>query len=95
MQWYMSTSCPKGSWIIRAFFDVKKHFVFSDLVVKDAKSEIKVAFQRQRRIGLSAGKISLIDTAAGGKATLTCTIETRQNIILIKKNLCGEREFSG
>ena len=78
----MSTSCQTGSQVIRAFSDVEKPFLFSDLsafdiekpcffpdlAVKAAKS-VKKSFQRQRRLGLAAGSISFIDTAAGGIAT--------------------------
>ena len=34
VQLYMSTSCQPGSRIIRAFSDVEKPFLFSDLAVK-------------------------------------------------------------
>ena len=39
VQLYMSNSCQPGSRVIRALSDVKKPFLFSDLVVKAAKSE--------------------------------------------------------
>ena len=54
----MSTSYQPGSRVIRAFSDsqtLKSIFFISDLAVKAAKSEMKKAFQRQRRLGLAAG----------------------------------------
>ena len=51
---YMSTSCQPGSRVIRGFSDIEKPSLFSDLVVKAAKSE-KKAFQGQRRLRLAAG----------------------------------------
>ena len=41
VQLYMSTLCQPGSRVIRAFPDVEKLFLFSDLAVKATKSENK------------------------------------------------------
>ena len=42
MQLYMSTLCQLGSREIRAFSDVNKPFLFSDLAIKGAQSETKI-----------------------------------------------------
>ena len=44
VQLYMSTSFQPGSWVIRAFSDVEKPFLFSNLVNKAAKSDNKKDF---------------------------------------------------
>ena len=41
VQLYISASCQPGSWVIRAFSDVEKPFLFSDLAVRAAISENK------------------------------------------------------
>ena len=51
VQLNMSPLCLPGSWVIRAFPDVEKPFLVSNL----ADKRIKKAFQRQRRLGLAAG----------------------------------------
>ena len=52
---FMSTSCHSNSRVIRAFSDVEKPFLLSDLAVQAAISENKKAYQHQRRLGLAAG----------------------------------------
>ena len=48
----MSISCQPGSQVIRAFSDIEKPFLFSDLAALIAKSENKKkAFKHQRRLG--------------------------------------------
>ena len=56
VQLYMSRLCQPGSQVIRAFSDVEMPCLFSDLVVKAAKSENKKGFHRQRRLGAEAAK---------------------------------------
>ena len=44
VQMYMSALCHPSSLVIRAFSDIEKPFLFSDLAVKDAKSENEKGF---------------------------------------------------
>ena len=39
-----TASCQPGSWVFRAFSDVEKPFLFSDLAVKFASQEIQKTF---------------------------------------------------
>ena len=48
VQLYMSTSCQPGNRIIRAFRDVEKPVLISDLAVTAAKSENKIGFSMAR-----------------------------------------------
>ena len=41
--------------------------VAQNAVIKPPNQKIEKAFQHQKRLGLSAGLISFIDTAAGGR----------------------------
>ena len=54
MQLYISTSCQPGSWVIRAFSDVEKPFLFSDLAIKTAKSENKKGVSTSEKARISS-----------------------------------------
>ena len=54
VQLYMSTSCHPGSWVIRAFSDVGKPFLFSDLAAKAARSENKKRLFNVRNARISS-----------------------------------------
>ena len=66
VQLYMSTSCQLGIREIRAFSDIEKPLLYSDLAVKAVKSENnKKAFQRQRMLGLAATYIRILSRPPG------------------------------
>ena len=69
MQLYKSTSCQQSSRVVRAFSDVEKPFLFSDLAVKAAKSENIKVFSMSEKARISSRVNSYIDKAAGGIAT--------------------------
>ena len=71
VQLYRSTSFQPGSRVIRACSDVARPFLFSNFAALTAKSQNikKKPFQRQGRLGLTAGVISDVDKAAGEIAT--------------------------
>ena len=50
---YMSTSCQPGSRVVRAFSDVEKTFLFSDLAVLTTKSENKKGFSMSEKARIS------------------------------------------
>ena len=50
----MSTPCNQGRRLIRAFSDVEKPFLFSDLVALTAKSENKKGFSMSEKARISS-----------------------------------------
>ena len=54
VQLYMSTSCQPGSRVVRAFSDVEKPFLFSDLAVKAPKSENKKGLSMSEKSTISS-----------------------------------------
>ena len=54
VQLYTSTSCQPDSWVTRVFFDVEKPFLFSDLGVKDTKSENEQGFLMLEKARISS-----------------------------------------
>ena len=54
MQLYMSTSCQPGNRVIRAFCDVEKPVLISDLAVTGAKSENKIGFSMSEMARISS-----------------------------------------
>ena len=50
----MSASCEPGSRVFRASSGVEKHFLFSDLAIKAAKSETKKGFSMSEKARISS-----------------------------------------
>ena len=70
VQLYMSTSCQLGIREIRAFSDIEKPLLYSDLAVKAVKSENKKkGFSTSENARISSRLYKNIVTAAGRIAT--------------------------